>query len=187
MTRARTDPQTGLRMTRLSFSAYAFRIALLVGVAGTATTLYACSSSSPPVLASNDGTDGGGGENGDATAGRDGMVSSVGSDAAADGSSAAGEASTSMDSGGTEVPDVGYTLIDVASLPDAAALDGNVPCGLLSCSPGCCASDGPCLPGTDPTACGTEGNACTDCTQTQQTCDPTTWRCENVDDAGDAG
>jgi hypothetical protein len=174
-------------MTRLSSSPLAFRIALLASVAGAAGTLDACSSSAPPVLTSNDGTDGGGGEISDATAGRDGSVSSVETDAATDGSSAAGEASTSIDSGGTEVPDVGYTLIDVAALPDAAGLDGNVPCGLLSCSPGCCTSEGTCLPGTDPTACGTEGNACVDCTQTQQTCDPTTWRCEDLDDAGDAG
>jgi hypothetical protein len=159
-------------------------LVMMGGVAG-GCALLACSSSSPPLL-TTDTTDASpidtDAPSTQGTSPDDAMSTVVGQEGGSSGGDSggagAGDAEVTDATGGMEIPDVGYTLIDAASLPDSAGLDNWAPCDFLNCSPGCCTSTGACVPGTDPTACGAEGNACVDCTQTSQTCNPTTWECQ---------
>lgn len=66
--------------------------------------------------------------------------------------------------------------VDVASLPDVQSLDNYVPCGFLSCSPGCCNGANVCVSGADDDACGGSGNPCQNCLLTNQTCQSFTCR-----------
>ena len=143
------------------------------GVAG-ACVLVACSGSPPPVSGIGNGPPG-------AT---EASVASEGGEGGEGGETTAD--ATAMDVASAEAgirdtgsaPEAPYQLVDVASLPDAQSLDATMPCDFLSGCMGCCEGDGACVPGANPTACGTSGNACVDCTQSSQTCNASTFACQ---------
>jgi len=140
--------------------------------------LFACSSS-PPVQSTVDGVT-------DASSTDAPKTDGAQQQSAPDGDQSKGEDGRTEDATGSnmdaskETPDVGYSLVDVASLPDVAGLDAYSPCAFLTCSGGCCPSDGGAcvMPGTADTTCGSEANACVDCTLTSQTCNPQSWQCQ---------
>jgi hypothetical protein len=151
--------------------------ALLAAGATGGALVSACSSSSPPpVDTSPSGTDAGPG----ATDGRSGSQDAPRADAlsvedgGADTGTSLDAANGQEDSGPADAP---YGGIDVNTLPEAGTFDAFVPCGILNCSTGCCASDGTCAPGTADNACGYAGNHCTDCTLQTQTCNAQTSSC----------
>ena len=86
-------------------------------------------------------------------------------------SGASGSASSGGDTTGASSGNVGGSVGDDAGSPsDDAGTSGNDAAACSTSCKGCCDPTLGCTPGTDNTACGLSGVACTDCTGSGQTC-----------------
>ena len=161
------------------------RTATFAALFAASGVAYACSSSNPPVLSSENPVDGGLGVIDAPSSVTDSPTSTTGNEDAGDAGTGSGDASTSphVDAGHSD--DAGFQFPDANGLPPFND-DAYIPCGIVNCSPGCCTQSGVCLPGNAANACGGNGNACTDCTAMpgNLTCDPTNWACVPSEDGG---